>query len=170
MTKPHKFEVNSTKSRSLTHFEFLLDNKWSMSINKILFKSVFQRGFQKFYSLFVWMSSYFEQYRCSSCKNIFKKKAFPSLFDLNRSLNSKFNLIFEILAKKTLLKSILFIDIDHLLSKRNSKCVSDLDLVEFTSNLCGFVIAFLCNFFLCVFRFLSRLESRTINSNQRKLL
>ena len=39
MTKPHKFEVNSTKSRSLTHFEFLLDNKWSMSINKILFKT-----------------------------------------------------------------------------------------------------------------------------------
>ena len=40
MTKPHKFEVNSTKSRSLTHFEFLLDNKWSMSIKKILFKGL----------------------------------------------------------------------------------------------------------------------------------
>ena len=24
LTKPHKFEVNSTKSRSLTHFEILL--------------------------------------------------------------------------------------------------------------------------------------------------
>ena len=33
-------------------------------------------------------------------KYIFEKKAIPSLFVLNRSINSKFNLIFEILAKK----------------------------------------------------------------------
>ena len=39
--KPHKFEVNSTKSRSLTHFDFFLEKKWSKSKNKILFKSVF---------------------------------------------------------------------------------------------------------------------------------
>jgi hypothetical protein len=57
----------------------------------------------------------------------FKKKAIPSLFVLNRSLNSKFNLIFEILAIKSLFKSILFFEFDHFLSKKNSKCVSDLD-------------------------------------------
>ncbi len=75
MTKPHKFEVNSTQSRSLTHFEFFLDKKWSKSKNKILLRVFYREDFKN---------------------------------------------------------SIQF---------------------EFTSNLCGFVIAFLCNFFLCGFRF-----------------
>jgi hypothetical protein len=37
MTKPHKFEVNSTQSGSLTNFEFFSVKKWSKYKNKILF-------------------------------------------------------------------------------------------------------------------------------------
>jgi hypothetical protein len=47
MTKPHKFEVNSTYSGSLIHFYFFLDKKWAKSKIEIFFWELFYRGFQK---------------------------------------------------------------------------------------------------------------------------
>jgi hypothetical protein len=61
---------------------------------------------------------------------------FPRNPVLGIQTDIKYN--FSILAKKTLLESILFFDFDHFLSKKNFKCISDPNLVEFTSNLCVF--------------------------------
>jgi hypothetical protein len=58
-----------------------------------------------------------------------------------------FGILFGI--QKNTFKNISFFDFDLILSKKNSKCVSNPDLAGFTSTLCGFVIAFLYNFFLC---------------------
>jgi hypothetical protein len=63
---------------------------------------------------------------------------------------NKYRVIFDPPLDGTGLKNILFFEFDYFLSKKNSKCVSDPDVVGFTSNLCGFGIAFLCNFFCVV--------------------
>jgi hypothetical protein len=60
-------------------------------------------------------------------KIYFFKKVFPSLFDLNRSLNSKF-FFFLNPRKKSLKKNISFFDFDHFFSeKKISKHVNDPD-------------------------------------------
>jgi hypothetical protein len=54
------------------------------------------------------MSNSYEWFRYSSCKNIFFEKDLPRLFDLNRSLNSKFENFFEILNKIASKKYLFF--------------------------------------------------------------
>jgi hypothetical protein len=54
MTKPHKFEVNSTKPGSLTHLIFV----WTINGQSRKIKYFFRvRRFQIFYSISVCMSS-----------------------------------------------------------------------------------------------------------------